>query len=179
MMSLHDRREFLGQLAALPVLAAGSQALAQSPVLKPTPDPYADAVLVNGEPPLPAPGSFTVAVLPDTQFYSETYPESYLMQTRWLVENQAKRNIACVLHLGDITNRNTPREWQNAAKAMKQLDGHLPYFFCTGNHDYGAGGGCKDRSTHLDTYFPVAQFKNRPTFGGTYDREPDRMENSY
>ena len=54
-----------------------------------------------------------------------------------------------------------------------------PYFFCPGNHDYSDGGGCKDRTTRLNDYFPVAQFRDRPTFGGIYDKEPDRMENSY
>jgi hypothetical protein len=178
-MMFSDRRQFLEQMAAWPFVVAGSQVFAQTPAQKPKVDPYVDAVLVAGEPPLPAQGSFTIAVLPDTQFYSETYPANYLTQTRWIVENQAKRNIACVLHLGDITNRNSPREWQNAANAMKELDGHLPYFFCTGNHDYSQGGSCKDRTTNLNTYFPVSQFKDRPTFGDTYDREPERMENSY
>jgi hypothetical protein len=176
---LTDRRQFLGQMAAWSFVAASSPILAQTSRQKPSPNPYADAVLISGEPPLPEPGSFTIAVLPDTQFYSENYPANYLAQTRWIVENQAKRNIACVLHLGDITNRNTPKEWQNAAAAMKELDGHLPYFFCTGNHDYSLGGTCKDRTTNLNTYFPVSQFKDRPTFSGTYDRERERMENSY
>ncbi len=27
--------------------------------------------------------------------------------------------------------------------------------------------------------FPVSLFRDRPTFGGTYDREPERSENSY
>lgn len=174
-MSLLDRRAFLGQTAAWSLAAGGAVAWGQTP----TPDPYADARLLEGEPPLPAAGSFTIAVLPDTQHYSEKFPETYLTQTRWIVEQRQRRNIAAVLHLGDITNRNTPAEWQNAARAMQQLDGHVPYFFCPGNHDYSAGGGCKDRTTRLNTYFPVTAFKDRPTFGGTYDKEPERMENSF
>lgn len=170
-----DRRAFLGQSTALALAPLSAWACGQDP----KPDPYEDAKLLEGEPPLPAAGSFTMAVLPDTQHYSEKYPENYLAQSRWIVENRQARNITCVLHLGDITNRNTVAEWKNAAKAMKQLDGHVPYFFCPGNHDYSAGGGCKDRTTLLNNYFPVSQFKDRPTFGGTYDKEPDRMENSF
>lgn len=143
------------------------------------PDPYADAVLRDGEPPLPKKDSFTVAVLPDTQHYSEKHPANYLAQTRWIVENQAARKIAAVLHLGDITNRNTPAEWANAQRAMRQLDGKVPYFFCTGNHDYSAGGACKDRTTGLNEWFPLATCRQHPAFGGVYDREPDRMENSF
>lgn len=142
-------------------------------------DPYADAKLVAGEPPKPQKDSFTIAVLPDTQNYSEKFPEQYLAQTKWLVEQKKDRNIAAVLHLGDITNRNSPPEWENAVKAMNQLDGVLPYFMAPGNHDYSDGGSCKDRTTRMNDYFPVAKFKERPQFGGTYDKEPERLENSY
>ena len=142
-------------------------------------DPYADARLVDGEPPKPAKGSFTVAVLPDTQNYSERYPETYLAQTNWIVENKQDRNIACVLHLGDVTNNNTPVEWENAVAAMQVLDGKLPYCLVPGNHDYSKHGFCTDRTTLLNDHFSVGQFQGTPNFGGTYDKEPDRLENSF
>ncbi|MEX0977274.1 MAG: metallophosphoesterase [Pirellulales bacterium] len=142
-------------------------------------DPYADARLVDGEPPKPEKGSFTVAVLPDTQNYSERYPATYLAQTNWIVENQPDRNIACVLHLGDITNNNAPVEWENAQKAMRVLDGKLPYFMVPGNHDYSEGGVCNDRTTLLNDYFSVGQYQGAPNFGGVYDKEPNRLENSF
>jgi len=142
-------------------------------------DPYADAKLVAGEPPKTEPGAFTIAVLPDTQNYSERYPQTYLAQTNWIVENRKNRNITCVLHLGDITNNNATVEWENAQRAMRVLDGKLPYFLVPGNHDYSAGGDCQDRTTLLNDYFQVAQFRDTPTFGGVYDKEPDRLENSF
>lgn len=175
----------MSELSRRDVLKAGA-ALAMSPALFGlsesttwAAEPYADAVLVDGEPPALQPGSFTIAVLPDTQHYSEKYPDTYLAQTKWLVENQKARNIASVLHLGDITNHNAPAEWENAVKAMRVLDGKLPYFFVPGNHDYSDKGGCKDRTTLLNDYFPVANYRDRATFGGTYDKEPDRLENSF
>lgn len=142
-------------------------------------EPYADAKLVDGEPPKTAKDAFTIVVLPDTQNYSERYPEIYAAQTRWIVENQRDRNIPCVLHLGDVTNNNLPAEWDNAVKAMNQLDGKVPYFMVPGNHDYSEGGHCTDRTTGLNGAFPVAKFKGLPTFGGVYDKEPERLENSY
>jgi 3',5'-cyclic AMP phosphodiesterase CpdA len=142
-------------------------------------DPYADAVFIPGPPPKCADGSFTIAVLPDTQNYSEKYPEIFKAQTRWIVEQKKPRNIAAVLHLGDITNRNTLPEWENARQAMQQLDGEVPYFLCPGNHDYSAGGVCKDRTTHLNDYFQIKEHQSRPTFGGVYPAEPDRLENSF
>src|SRR5262249_40055072 len=87
--------------------------------------------------------------------------------------------IACVIHLGDITNRGSRYEWKNAVKAMSVLDGAVPYFLTTGNHDYSAGGHCADRTTLLNWYFPVWRYKRLPTFGGVYDREPNRFENSF
>jgi 3',5'-cyclic AMP phosphodiesterase CpdA len=142
-------------------------------------DPYADAILVDGEPPASQPGSFCFAVLPDTQNYSENYPETFSAQTEWIVASRSDRNIQCVLHLGDITNHNAQAEWENAVKAMRVLDGKLPYFLVPGNHDYSAGGECTDRTTALNDYFPVAGYRELPSFGGTYDKEPERLENSY
>lgn len=142
-------------------------------------DPYAGAKLLDGEPPKPKKESFTVAVLPDTQKYSDRHPEVFAAQTAWLAESRKDRNLACVLHLGDITDNNTPREWENAARAMAALDDKLPYFVVPGNHDYSEGGVCKDRTTRLNDYFPLARFQSQPTFGGVYDKEPTRLENSY
>ncbi len=133
----------------------------------------------QGAPPLPGEGSFTLAVLPDTQKYCNGHPEEFLAQTRWLVENKNARRIQAVLHLGDITDHNNPPQWEIAQKAMSQLDGHLPYFFVPGNHDYSDKGRGTDRSTLLNNYFPVTKFEELATFGGTYDKEPASMTNSY
>lgn len=170
-----NRRTALTRAAVLALAPLGAAVAQES-----KPDPYADGVLLDGEPPKPAPGSFTVAVLPDTQHYSQRYPDTFLAQTRWLAENRESRNIAWALHLGDITNRNTRAEWENASRALKVLDdANLPYAFCPGNHDYSTGGGCRDRTTLLNDYLPVSRYRSRATFGGTFDREPDRMENSF
>jgi 3',5'-cyclic AMP phosphodiesterase CpdA len=174
-----DRRTAMGRAAALALPALGlGHANAQTPA--PKKDPYADGKLVDGDAPMPAKGSFTVAVLPDTQHYSEKFPETYMAQTQWIAENAKARNIAWVLHLGDITNRSSVQEWKNASAAMKVLDdAKIPYALCPGNHDYSDGGTCKDRKTLLSDYFPASRFQGVPTFGGTYDKEPGRMENSY
>ena len=168
-MPLSNRRAFLGSC-----IAGGF-----STVSRAWEDPYADAVLKSGEPPLPEAGSFTLAVLPDTQNYSENYPEIYLAQTEWILEQKQRRSIAAVLHLGDITNNNTRAEWLNAASAMQVLHGKIPYMFCPGNHDYSVGGVCKDRTTRINDYFPLSQLREQTTFAGVYDREPDRVENNY
>src|SRR6187402_1702071 len=76
-----------GAFAFMPFCARGADEVepAESPTTpakekkkEPPKDPYGDAVLVDGEPPLPQDGAFTFAVLPDTQHYSEKFPETYV-----------------------------------------------------------------------------------------------------
>ncbi len=68
------RRAFLLRAGALslgfvPFFARGADApKGPATPTKSERDPYADAVFVPGEPPLPAEDAFTFAVLPDTQF---------------------------------------------------------------------------------------------------------------
>ncbi len=124
-----------------------------------------------------APGSWTLAILPDTQVYAMSYPDLFLDQTRWIAANRDRYNIEYVLHLGDITNNNTSNQWQNAKSALSLLDGVVPYALVPGNHDYGANGGTENRSTQLHAFFPVADCAAWPTFGGVM--EPGRLDNSY
>lgn len=171
-----SRRDLLKtgtSLALAPALASWNLSTAAAD------ERYADAVLVDGEPPKPEKGSFTMAVLPDTQLYSEKFPENFKAQTQWIVDNRQARNIAGVLHLGDITNHNTPEQWERATAALDILEGKVPCFFVPGNHDYSQGGRCTDRTTLLNDYLSHDKIRQRPTFGGTYDKEPGQLENSY
>jgi len=182
-MFLPSRRDVLKYGAALgmtPMFSSSPEVAEGADVATPPKvDPYKDAKFVDGEAPRPAADSFTIAVLPDTQNYSEKYPEQFFAQTEWVAKNIKARKIASLLHLGDITNRSTPVEWETARKAMSRLDNELPYFMTLGNHDYSDGGKCADRTTRLNEYFPVSMYRQRSTFGGTYDREPERMENCF
>jgi hypothetical protein len=124
------------------------------------------------------PGSWTLAVLPDTQIYSESYPELFKDQTRWIAANRDRFNIKYVLHLGDIVNvPMATNQWVNAKAAISLLDGVVPYALATGNHDHGSGGVASDRATIINNYFPVTNYLAWPTFGGTF--QTNRIENSY
>ncbi len=126
-------------------------------------------------PPLPfVQGSWTIVLLPDTQRYSQSSPETFRNQTRWVVENQQRRHIVFVLHEGDMVNRATPREWANAREAMSIMDGHVPYVLAAGNHDYTR---VMERATLMSDYFPVEKFRGLATYGGTF--ETNRIENGY
>lgn len=85
----------------------------------------------------PTGDAFAVVVLPDTQFYSQDYPEIFAAQTRWIVDNRDTWNIRFVTHLGDIVNMAGVTEQWTAAKAAMDilLDADLPHGTCVGNHD--------------------------------------------
>ncbi len=111
-MSPFTRREALKAGAAAAVSPAVLSLLGSTAEAV---DRYADGKLVDGEPPQPEKGSFTVAVLPDTQNYSERYPQTFKDQAIWIAENKQARSIAFVLHLGDVTATVSPRSALAAA----------------------------------------------------------------
>jgi len=123
------------------------------------------------------PGAWTLAVLPDTQVYAERHPGMFFAQTAWLALQRDKVNIKFALQLGDITNRNTRAQWENARDALSLLDGELPYAFCPGNHDYGPGGNASTRDTYMNEYLPYSRYADTPTFGGAMEK--GKMDNTY
>ena len=117
-----------------------------------TNSPPADVAPQDKPAPTPAPvpdypGDFTLVLLPDTQKYSEAYPEIFEAQTRWVVENRDAERIAYVLHEGDITDNNIRPEWRAAKAAIELMDGQLYYTLAVGNHDMGFGGEADIRDT--------------------------------
>jgi hypothetical protein len=130
--------------------------------------------------PAPVPGGFTLAVLPDTQIYAWKYPETYPAQTKWLADNARRYNLRYVLHVGDITQHNTNTQWQVAARAHALLDAAgIPCAITTGNHDLGPEGRATSRETPFAQFFPLDSFRQWKTFGGIYDREPERTDNNF
>ncbi len=154
--------------------------------------------------PVPAKGqdlnsskSFTIAVLPDTQFYCDTrlklskkwgngdLRRYFFEQTRWVRDNQKRLNVAFLVHEGDIVQADAHEEWAIAKEAMSILDGKVPYCMCLGNHDMGfkksnnkyGGDIAVNRTTHFNKYFPREKFAKRKEFGGTFD--PKRHDNSW
>ena len=65
---------------------------------------------------------FTIVVLPDTQYYSESYPNILNSQMQWIVANASGLNVQAVLGVGDIVNNSTnSTEWTNADAAFNEL----------------------------------------------------------
>ena len=98
--------------------------------------PDANASVTPGGTP-PAPGSFSIFWITDTQFLSESNPALYKMMNNWIVENWAAYNGKIVIHTGDMVQTgNVENEWANANDAMSVLlQNGIPYTWCAGNHD--------------------------------------------
>jgi len=113
---------------------------------------------------------FTVVTLPDTQYYAAAHPDILDAQVEWIRRERAGRQLALVVHEGDIVDRDEPDQWARAASSLRLLDGVVPTVLATGNHDYAVRGRRVTRDTLLDRYFP-------PRSSGLY--EPGRNENRF
>jgi hypothetical protein len=105
--------------------------------------------------------SYTIAVLPDTQYMVAKYPFILTRLNQWLMENAQEQGISLILQVGDVTDNNTPPQWVIAQENYSQLDGVLPYVLTIGNHDMspGQGGQVAHRYQSLiKDYFPPAVF---------------------
>ena len=132
----------------------------------------------QGSVPDDASSSFTIVVLPDTQYYSANNSDIFLSQTRWIKEHAQELNIKIVLHEGDITNKNMLSEWFVAQRSMRVLDGVVPYVMTVGNHDMGNGGRINSRDTSLfNRYFPFERYEDLENFGGAF--EDGKLDNSF
>src|ERR1700761_5248696 len=113
---------------------------------------------------------FSVVVLPDTQFYSQSYPKIYIAQTQWIVNNSANYNIQFVLGEGDIVNiAEQPVQWQNADAAIRLLDNaNIPYVLALGNHDYADENPSDRETTAFKSYFGPSRYAQYSWYMGGY-----------
>jgi len=136
------------------------------------------------------PGSWVLAVLPDTQYYTRDGTRYFDDQTAWLARNARPSRIMYALHLGDITYENSPPEWERARRALSKLDNVIPYAVVGGNHDYGdpfphpslpgevvPGGHARTRDTLMNQYLSYDKTSRWPTFGGAF--EAGKLDNTY
>ncbi|MDR0353750.1 MAG: metallophosphoesterase, partial [Opitutaceae bacterium] len=129
---------------------------------------------------------YKIALLPDTQYYTNSHhggaPEMLASQMKWLAQNAKKLGVAFALHLGDITDTGDAAEdeWKVASEqglylledpALTGLPEGLPYSPAVGNHDQrhqaAPGKIAWDGPGALyEKYFGVAHFKNKSYYGG-------------
>lgn len=143
--------------------------------------------------PLPLGEPFTIAVLPDTQYYYGQYGWVFHDQTSWLVEHASALNVQLVLGVGDIVDGGGPppvgrcgrnadgadvtpgpswvEQWANAASAVDRLNGHIPFMFPIGNHDYDCQGEVPHPRTsrHWREHFGPMRYAYQPWWRGGFD----------
>ncbi|MFD1773507.1 S-layer homology domain-containing protein [Paenibacillus rhizophilus] len=113
------------------------------------------------------PYDFSFVWMSDTQYYSESYPEIYEGNVKWIVDHKDDMNIKYVIHTGDVVDEaDKEYQWQEADKDMKVLeDAKVPYGVLAGNHDVSHQNS---DYTKFYQYFGNQRFKSQPTFGGSY-----------
>lgn len=115
---------------------------------------------------------FTVVLLPDTQHYSEMYPDTFNAQTQWIVDNKVSQNIVFATQAGDIVHHaetlpnDNAVEWARADTAFDKLDGVIPYSVSLGNHDYGQVSNRSAGSARYLEYFGPDRYRARTWYGG-------------
>ncbi len=128
-------------------------------------------------------GEFSLVSLPDTQIYSQDYPEVFRSQTSWIADVENEIDIRHVFHVGDIVNNGDTDIYQfdNANNSLNYLfngstSDSLGVSLAIGNHDYDDEASTRGATVYND-YFGVERFENEDWFGGVKDA--GAMENSY
>jgi len=121
---------------------------------------------------------FSIVVLPDTQFYAQASPRTFFDQVDWIAAQQRDRDIAFVLHEGDIVNDDVAPQWDVASSALHSLDTVVPYMLAVGNHDLPLTPfGLSREPSFFGEHFPAAMHQDHEWFCGTF--EEDDLQNSY
>jgi hypothetical protein len=150
------------------------------------PLPYKPMVFIDTVNAVVKQADFSIAVLPDTQFYvaqaqlGGTF-DMFKAQIEWITKNQVKENIAYVAHMGDITEHGDnpvteASEWYMAKTALYGLEYpvSIPYGLTIGNHDqFPVGYAVKGTTNNYNKYFGVKHFEGRPYYGGHYGDNND------
>lgn len=156
----------------------------------PLPPPNPPDTTETDEAPYPEPqeGDFTLAVIPDTQYYvgnpwNGGTPDMFYAQTDWIQDNQKAENIVYVAHLGDICEDGddpefADRQWRIARNAMYRLEDpvNIPYGLAVGNHDQSPIGYAEGTTINYNENFGVEHFEDCTYYGGHYG---DNNDNHY
>jgi hypothetical protein len=128
------------------------------------------------EPTPPTPGSITLAMLPDVQYYTKCRLPHLAAQLRWLTDAMPQRDVRAALYMGDLTEHDTRDEWRWFRDQLEPFQEKLPILLATGNHDYGKDGDAHRRHTYFDNYFRHPPGAAAPLLAAD---KHDSIENAY
>ncbi len=128
-------------------------------------------IMVGGQPDL-----YTIAVIPDPQFYDSFYPGLMEEQAFWACTcaHDPTMNVMFVAHLGDVVHRGNQykHDWENARRAMHSIQAchvrgdTLPHGVLPGNHDIDESS--PDPYQYYVETFPLAAYEGKRWFGASY-----------
>jgi hypothetical protein len=158
-----DLRELVAYVRNIAVLRDPGDGWLQKPASStastPTPDPVPAPAPTPA--PAPSPDAYRLIVVPDTQKYAMSSPDTFHAQTQWIADQREALNIQGVIGLGDIVERyDVASQWQVATAAYAKIAA-LPLALAWGNHDSIYAGTSLWRES-----FPEAWFQARPGFCG-------------
>ena len=122
---------------------------------------------------LKTPGEYDFAIghVTDSQYLLEQHPESFTEINSWFAANHEARDIAFVMHTGDLIQNwlrgdqeddRARYEFGLASKMQEILeDANVPHSVLPGNHDNVWGATNK----LFDEYFPVERYADKSWFG--------------
>lgn len=133
------------------------------------------------------PDEFSIALIPDTQNYTDISPQLNYDQMYFLATRRDSLQLAFAIHLGDLTDSNLDEwyQWFVASRAHSILDSaRVPYSVIPGNHDMPELGDDSTLSRDLSTYnlfFGPARFTsgNRESWNGFGGFMAEAPENKY
>lgn len=107
-----------------------------------------------------------VVVFGDLQAYtvSKTYMKYYDASISWLMNEKGNgKSIKAVLQVGDVTETNSVSQWNLFRASTESLSAVLPYYTCTGNHDYtwDIQSKVRDRNSTLINDYAHFEFTDR------------------
>ncbi len=115
-----------------------------------------------------------IIVFGDIQMYTYGWAIKYYQSSIDWIQRQVVNgvDICAVLEVGDVTQYNMERQWGAFRQTTETLAQKVPFFVCTGNHDYDWKGGGKivDRqSTLINDYahFPLSDESIVDYYDGT------------
>ncbi|MCM3626798.1 S-layer homology domain-containing protein [Paenibacillus glycanilyticus] len=118
---------------------------------------------------------FSFAWASDTQYYSDSYPEIYDKEMKYVADMKDEKKISYLIHTGDLVDDfNRPDEWKVASDSMKRLeDAGVPYGVVTGNHDVN-----HDESNYTEywKYFGRERFEDQPYYGDDLNNNRDHYD---
>jgi hypothetical protein len=131
-------------------------------------------------------GTFSIAVIPDTQHYRDAQEgadnpdkttvtnDVFRSYVDWIAGNIGRQRIVFATHVGDIVDVNNHQQWSIARQMMDRLHGNVPYGISVGNHDMVRSGD----STLFQTYFPASRFEDFEWYGDCFHSPAGRSATS-